>query len=132
MNETKGNGMIVPPSGNEGTIMVPPKEDDLMLPPQPITNEDMTNISGGNMGGEPTPEIELPKPPKMEVVKLEDGRFVNVPADAICDSEEEAKKFMMPPPPGGPHHPHCPHGSHEHHEHHKHHHKHDHYNHKQL
>lgn len=119
MNEAKGNGMIVPPSENKGTIMVPPKtEGDLMLPPQPITKEDMTNISGGGTGEDQTPEIELPKPPEMKVVKLEDGRYVNVPSDAICDSEEEAKNFRMPPPPlppkglGHPHGPH--HGHHKH------------------
>ena len=121
MNEAKGNGMIVPPSENKGTIMVPPKtEGDLMLPPQPITKEDMTNISGGGTGEDQTPEIELPKPPEMKVVKLEDGRYVNVPSDAICNSEEEAKNFRMPLPPGvevphhHPHGPHCPHGHRKH------------------
>ena len=58
MNEKKDNQMIIPPAKSNGTIMVPPKSEySLTLVPQPLTNENLMNISGGD-GEKQTPEID--------------------------------------------------------------------------
>ena len=92
MNEKKDNQTIIPPAkSDEETSIVTPNPVALM--PQPLNNENLMNISGGDGGERQTPEIDPAGPPEMKVVKLEDGRFVNVPTNAICDTEQDARKF---------------------------------------
>lgn len=97
-NEENKKSVMVPPTANKGTMMLPPEENGLMARPTPLTFDKMLKVSGGTDKNQ-TPGINHNmKPPEMKVVELKDGSFVNVPVCAICKTEEEAKKFVMPIP----------------------------------
>ena len=78
MNERKNNAIIVPPAEKIGTAMmpIPDSKKDLMLPPKPMSSEDMLKVSGGT-DVNPSPGADIPKPSPMK-------------------TEEEAEEFIIP------------------------------------